>query len=371
MKTSEAITLTSAEVSIPWYEPFFDEADRDAVRAVMASGFVNEGRANRAFERELTAFFGVPHAVTTPSGTLALALSLMACGVKQGDTVLIPDITFIGTASAVRLAGAEPILTDVDPHTGLMDPQDAARRIRPDTRAIMPVHLNGRPVDMPAFRALAKQHGLALIEDAAEALGSRNADGWLGAQSNAGCFSLAPTKIITSGQGGFVLTADQEIRDRLVRLKDHGRLSRASDDHPVTGFNFKVTDLQGSLAHSQWKKLPARIERAREIDRLYCEGLADTLGIRLAERPGHGAYLMWPDFLSDRRDELVDALRAQGIVLRPCWPAIHTQGAYAAPDTFPGAREFSAHACWLPCAPAITNAQIEMVIANIRKVLAT
>lgn len=370
MKTSEANTLTSAEVSIPWYEPFFDDADREAVRATMATGFVNEGRANRAFERELTEFFGAPHAVTTPSGTLALALALMACGVKHGDTVLIPDITFIGTASAVRLAGAEPILTDVDPRTGLMDPEDAARRLRPDTRAVMPVHLNGRSVDMTAFRALAKQHGLALIEDAAEAIGSRNADGWLGAQSDAGCFSLAPTKIITSGQGGFVLSSNQEIRDRLVRLKDHGRLSRASDEHPVTGFNFKVTDLQGSLALSQWKKLPARIERAREIDRRYCEGLADVRGVRLADRPGHGGYLMWPDFLSDRRDALADALRAQGIVLRPCWPAIHTQGAYAAPDTFPGAREFSSKACWLPCAPAITDAQIDAVIAAIRKFFA-
>lgn len=370
MRTSEANQLTSSDVAIPWYEPYFDDADREAVRATMATGFVNEGRANRTFESEVAAFFGVPYAVTTPSGTLALALALMACGVGRGATVLIPDITFIGTASAVRLAGAEPVLVDIDPATGNMDPEDAARRLRPDTRAIMPVHLNGRSAQLPALRTLAAQHGLALIEDAAEAIGSRNADGWLGTQSDAGCFSLAPTKIITSGQGGFVLTAKQEIRDRLVRLKDHGRLSRNSDDHPVTGFNFKVTDLQGSLALSQWKKLPARIARARAIDRRYREGLAGVNGIRLLEPAHPDGYLMWPDFVSDRRDELVDALRARGIVLRPCWPAIHTQGAYAAPDTFPGARAFSATACWLPCAPAITDAQIDTVIDAIRNFFA-
>lgn len=366
MRTSEAIVLTSAEVRIPWYEPSFDEADRDAVRAVMASGFVNEGRANRAFEQALSAFFGVPYAVTTPSGTLALALSLMALGVRHGDTVLIPDVTFIGTASAVRLAGAEPILVDVDPRTGLMDPNDAARRIRPNTRAIMPVHLNGRSVDMSAFQELARRYGVALIEDAAEAIGSRNDAGWLGTQSDAGCFSLAPTKIITSGQGGFVLTARQEIRDQLVRLKDHGRLSRSSDEHPVTGFNFKVTDLQGGLAMSQFQKLEARIARAREIDQRYLNGLSGAPHLDFAARPEGGAYLMWPDFLSDRRDAIVDALRAKGIVLRPCWPAIHTQPAYAAPDTYPGAREFSAKACWLPCAPAITDSQIDEVISAIR-----
>jgi perosamine synthetase len=366
MSSSEAILLTSAEVTIPWYEPHFDDADREAVRATMASGFVNEGRANRAFERAVAEFFGAPYVVTTPSGTLALALALMACGVGRGHTVLVPDVTFIGTASAVRLAGAEPILVDIDPKTGNMDPEDAARRIQQDTRAIIPVHLNGRPADLAALRSLATAHGLALIEDAAEALGSRNAHGWLGAQSDAGCFSLAPTKIITSGQGGFIVTGRQEIRDRVVRLKDHGRLTRSSDEHPVTGFNFKVTDLQGSLALSQWKKLPARIERAREIDRRYIEGLAGMREIQFLPRPAHGAYLMWPDFVSRRRDELVQALRKKGIVLRPCWPALHTQGAYAAPDTFPGAREFSATACWLPCAPAISDAQVDTVIAAIR-----
>jgi len=366
MRTSSAITLTSADVAIPWYEPQFDAADSEAVRATVASGFVNEGKANRAFEKELCAHFGVPHAVTTPSGTMALALALMACGVGHDHTVLIPDITFIGTAGAVRLAGAEPILVDIDPGTYNIDPADAARRIRKDTKAIIPVHLNGRPADLPALRKLADAHGLALIEDAAEAIGSRSAEGWLGALSDAGCFSLAPTKIITSGQGGFVLTRRQDIRDNLVRLKDHGRLSRASDEHPVTGFNFKVTDLQGSLALSQWKKLPARIERIRAVDARYRTGLAGVGDLVLPERPGHGAYLMWPDFASARRDALVDALRQQGIVLRPFWPALHTQQAYAAPDTFPGARAASATACWLPSSPGITDAQVDRVIQAVR-----
>ena len=351
---------------IPWYEPSLDAADAEAVQQVVLSTFVNEGPANRAFEADLVRFFGVPYAVTTPSCTTAIALSLMAAGVKHGDTVLVPDSTFVGTASAVRLAGAEPILVDVDPRTFCMDPGDARRRIRPTTRAIVPVHLNGRAADLGALKALAGEKGIPLVEDAAEALASRNRDGWLGAQSDAGCFSLAPTKIITSGQGGFVLTSRQDVRDSLIRLRDHGRLSRASDVHPVTGFNFKVTDMQAALAQSQWKKLPARIARARAIDRRYVDGLADIREIEFTPRPAHGGYLMWPDFKTGRRDELVKCLLARGIKLRPFWPALHLQPAYASPEPYPGATDVCRHACWLPCSPAIADGQIDTVIAAVR-----
>ena len=257
-------------MKIPWFEPLIDESDAEAVKQQALSGFVNEGPANRAFEQMLRDYFKMPHAVTTPSCTVALALTLMALGIRRGDTVLVPDVTFIGTANAVRLAGGEPILVDIDPVNFTMDPADAAQRLQPSSKAILFVHLNGRSGNMDALRSFAREKGLLFMEDAAEALGSRNVEGFLGALSEAGCFSLAPTKIITSGQGGFVLTRRQDIRDQLVRLKDHGRLSRASDVHAATGFNFKVTDLQAALAISQFSKLNQRIERSRAIDKRYC-----------------------------------------------------------------------------------------------------
>lgn len=351
---------------IPWFQPWLDSDDAEAVRQQVLKGFVNEGPANRELEQILMRHFGVPYAVTTPSCTMAIALSLMALGVKHSDTVLVPDVTFIGTAGAVRLAGAEPILVDVDPGCFNMDPADAARRIRPDTRAIIAVHLSGRSADLKALGRLAKERGIALVEDVAEGLASRNAEGYLGTQSDAGCFSFAPTKIITSGQGGFVLTHRQDVRDHIVRLKDHGRLSRASDIHPVTGFNFKVTDLQGALALSQWKKLDRRIERSREIDRMYVDGLSDLNELEFTPRPTHGGYLMWPDFKTERRDDLVKHLLAHDIVPRPFWPALHLQPAYASKESYPGADDVCRHACWLPCSPAITDAQTDRVIQTIR-----
>jgi dTDP-4-amino-4,6-dideoxygalactose transaminase len=295
----------------------------------------------------------------------------MAAGVGLGDTVIIPDLTFIGTASAVRLAGADPILADIDPHTFVLDTEDAAKKLKRTTKAILPVHLNGRSADMRAIRALAKEKGLAVIEDAAEAIASKNKAGYLGTQSDAGCFSLAPTKIITSGQGGFVLTDRKDIFENLIRLKDHGRLSRDSDEHPVTGFNFKFTDLQASLALSQWQKLPLRIERVKQIDRLYREGLEDIDGLSFPTRPGEDGYLMWPDFTSSKRDELYTWLLDQGITLRPFWPPIHTQKAYAAKGPFPGAEEACSTACWLPCSPGMTNDETQRVITTIRRFFKT
>lgn len=350
----------SADVQIPWYEPVLDEDDIHAVRDVAAYGFVNAGPQNRAFEETLRNYFDVPHAILTPNGTLAIALSLMAAGVRPGDEVLVPDLTFIGTASAVKLCGAEVVLVDVDPRRFVMDPEDAERKITSKTRALIPVHLNGRGAPMDALNNLARERDLIVIEDAAEAVGSRDGGRFLGTLGAAGCFSMAPTKIVTAGQGGFVLTHDEALYENIVRLKDHGRLSRASDRHEFVGFNFKVTDLQAALALSQWRKLDARIVRAMDVDATYRQSLTDCSGIEFTERPSAGGYLMWPDFKSAHRNELVAHLRdACGIVCRPFWPPIHTQPAYFDEGAFPGADEACAQGCWLPCAPDITDGQIE------------
>jgi dTDP-4-amino-4,6-dideoxygalactose transaminase len=197
-------------------------------------------------------------------------------------------------------------------------------------------------------------------------MGSTNEDGFLGTLSDAGCFSLAPTKIITSGQGGFVLTHSKDIFEQIIRLKDHGRLSRQSDRHPVTGFNFKLTDMQAALALAQFRRLPERIERARDIDNTYQEGLSGVGDIQFPPRPEGDGYLMWPDFTSEKRDALVTYMKERDIHLRPFWPALHTQDAYRVDDAFPGAKTACATACWLPCSPHITDAQIERVIDTVQ-----
>ncbi len=355
-------------MTIPWFEPSFDQSDSDMIASIMTSTFINQGPQNKAFEKILQDYFNVNYAILTPNGTLALALSLMAAGVGHGDSVIIPDLTFIGTASAVRLTGAEVILADVTANDFTLDPDDLCRRIQPNTRAVIPVHLTGRSANMTAIKTIAKEHNLVVIEDAAEAIGAKNTDGFLGTQSTAGCFSLAPTKIITCGQGGFILTNRKEIYEQITRLKDHGRLSRASDVHPVTGFNFKVTDLQAGLAISQFAKLDTRIEHILEMDSLYQDQLANVTEIHFpARQTDAGSYLMWPDFTCSQRDELVAQLKEQGIILRPFWPPIHTQPAYADNSAFPGADFACGSACWLPSSPTLTASDITTITNAIKR----
>lgn len=354
-------------MTIPWFVPSFDPDDIDMINEIMRSTFVNQGPKNAEFEEILRDYFDVNYAVLTPNGTSALALSLMAAGIGSGDSVIVPDLTFIGTASAVRLAGAEVILADVKKDDFTIDPDDVRKRITSTTRAIIPVHLTGRSADMTSLNAIAAEYDLVIIEDAAEAIGSKNEYGYLGTQSVAGCFSLAPTKIITCGQGGFTLTNEKEMYEQIVRLKDHGRLSRASDIHPVTGFNFKLTDLQAGLAISQFRKLDERMRHVLELDALYRKELADVEQIHFPDRQNHeGSYLMWPDFTCTLRDKLCASLRDEGITLRPFWPPIHTQPAYKDVSAFPGAEYACTNACWLPSSPSLSLDNITTITNAIR-----
>ena len=360
--------------AITWFEPSLDHDDAEAVAFQVEQGRVNQGPVTRQFEETVAEWFnsrfddsvnGHPICcVATPSGTTAIALALMALGIGPGDGVLIPDLTFVGTASAVKLCGAEPVLCDVDPVTLTLDVSRVTAR---GLSAIVPVYLNGRTPDMSRIRRYAEKNDLVIVEDCAEALSNEIGHGYDIVEGQAACFSLAPTKTITSGQGGFVLTADKDVRDRIIRLKDHGRLDRSSDRHEMVGYNFKWTDIQAALALSQWEKLDRRIARAKEIDRKYRDGLRNVTDVSFLPRPYYG-HLMWPDLMTPKRDELVAAMREKGIQLRPFWPPLPSQPAYQSdPKLFPAATWASRCGTWLPCGPDIANDEIDLVIDEIRE----
>ena len=223
---------------------------------------------------------------------------------------------------------------------------------------------------MAAFQKLCREKGLALVEDCAEALASKNAAGYLGTQSDAGCFSFAPTKVITSGQGGFILTRRQEMRDNVVRLKDHGTavaVERRAPGHRLQFQGHRSSGRAGDVAVEE----AGEAHRARPAKwmRAILPGSRSSPELKFPERPRHGGYLMWPDFKMERRDELVKHLLDHGITPRPFWPALHMQPAYASNEAYPGATDATRHACWLPCSPAITNEQIDRVIQTIRAFL--
>ena len=367
-----AVTNRIAPSRIPWWEPVLTGAEDQAVLDVLHSNYLNDGDVTSKFEQRIAALFDVPHAVATTSGTTAIFLALAGVDVGPGDEVIVPDVTFIATANAVRLAGARPVFVDVEPSTLNMDPTAVDRAITSRTRAIVPVHVSGRAADMPSIMAIADANHLAVVEDAAEALLSRAGGRWLGTIGRAGCLSFSPNKTITTGQGGMVLTRDGALAAKLRSLKDQGRPVRGTggnDEHPTLGFNFKLTNVQAAIGLAQAAVLESRVARLKDLYRLYCRGLRDVVEVELLPfRVDDGESPQWIDAIVERREALVAHLHDRNMHCRPFWYPVHTQVPYRQMDeTFPNSTRLMPKALWLPSALSLTDADITSVCDVIRE----
>ncbi|MBI3722724.1 DegT/DnrJ/EryC1/StrS family aminotransferase [bacterium] len=357
---------------IEWWLPVLGAREKELVSEVIDRNFPNDGEYTTRFEQRIAEIVGAPHAVAVTSGTAALFLGLVACGVGAGDEVIVPDITFIATANAVSLAGAKPVFVDVDARTLCIDPAAIARAITPRTKAVVPVHVSGRGADMVEILALARARGLKVIEDAAEALGSRVGERGLGTFGEVGCFSFAANKTITTGQGGVVVTKDEATHRRLRELKDQGRPFRGTggaDVHVSLGYNFKLTNLQAAVGLGQLEGFAARREHQVWIYRRYKELLDGTPGIRfLGFDVENGACPQWVDIEVDGRDSLCDFLLERDIVARKFWFPIHTQAPYKEKDEkFPVATRVGLRSLWLPSALDLTEEDVRRVASAVRE----
>ena len=356
---------------IAWWKPLLGEREKQLVCEVIDANFPNEGAFTEAFEAAVARTCEIPYAIAVTSGTAALYLSLKACDIGFGDEVIVPDVTFIATANAVRMAGAEPILVDVDATTFNVDVAAVERAITPRTRAIIPVHVSGRAADMPRLVALAQARGLKVIEDAAEALGSINFGRPLGAHGDFGCFSFSAYKTITTGQGGMIVTRSQEMHAKLRALKDQGRPVRGTggaDDHLSTGYNFKLTNLQAAVGVAQMERLASRREHLRTLYQVYRRELEGVPRVRL---PGFdlvaGECPQWVDAEVDGRDSLQSYLRERGVLTREFWRPLHTQPPYqSAKGPFPASERVARGGLWLSSALDLDEADIKTACRHIR-----
>lgn len=348
---------------IPQTEPWFDQAEADAVRNYMLSGgWVTEFHQTRAFEERLCNFTGANHCIATTSGTMALVLALLVVGVGPGDEVIVPDLTMIATPNAARLLGAKPVFVDVEPATLNLDIDKVAAVITRHTKAIIHVSLNGRSNDLDRLKILCREQDLYLIEDAAQSLGSYNRDRHLGTIGDIGCFSFSVPKVVTTGQGGAVITNDDQIAIALRKLKDFGRTEGGNDIHDTMGFNFKFTDVQAVIGIEQMKKLPGRLERKKDIWRRYAVALQDVGAVSLIGTDLTQVSPWFIDIYVDARDRLQAFLKERGVGSRPVYPPIHTQAAYdLGYKSFPVTERFSTRGLWLPSASQLTDDQIDHV----------
>ncbi len=359
---------------LPWWSPQVTPLVYDYVKQVLDSNYLNEGELTSRFEQEIAKLAGTKHGVAVTSGTAAIFLALVAVGVGHGDEVLVPDVTFIATANAVTMTGARPVLIDIDPATLNIDPESMQRAVTNRTKAIVPVHVSGRAADLRSITELSRSYGLFVIEDAAEALMSSVKGKCLGTFGNAGCLSFSPNKTISTGQGGMILTDDDALHVRLRELKDQGRPTRGTggdDIHHSIGYNFKLTNLQAAIGLGQLPVLGHRLERQRQIYRIYASELAEMQGIRLPGfRLESGEIPQWTDAIVDRRDELDQFLEALGVHCRRFWYPIHTQEPYRKPDDrFPNSVQILSHALWLPSAFTLSDEEVMTVCGFVREFL--
>eukprot|EP00656_Telonema_subtile_P056668 TRINITY_DN9116_c0_g1_i6.p1 TRINITY_DN9116_c0_g1~~TRINITY_DN9116_c0_g1_i6.p1 ORF type:complete len:747 (+),score=157.25 TRINITY_DN9116_c0_g1_i6:161-2401(+) len=366
---------------IPQMAPWFDQAEADAMHEYMGSGgYLTEFRATKQFENMLAEYIGVKHCVAVNNGTISLSLALRALGVGPGDRVLVPDWTMVATANSCQLLGAQPVFVDVEPETCCIS-IERVRAILEDSAqrpaAVMHVSMNARSNDIEALVALCAQYNVPLIEDSAQALGSfhRCADGsskHLGTFGQIGSFSFSSPKIISTGQGGALVTNDDGLAASLRKLKDFGRASGGNDTHDSIGWNFKYTDLQGVVGVEQMKKLPFRVQRMRAIWDLYYSELSSIPQVKMNShhtvQPG---WIPWfVDIYTRDRDQLAKYLKQHAAVgTRNVYPPIHTQQAYSAhnAESYPVTEGLASEGLWLPSSSKLTDEEVLRVCAAIKR----
>lgn len=354
---------------IPQMRPLFGAEERSELLAYLdEDGFFTEFKRTESFENEIARYTGARHCVVVNNGTVSLTLAALALGIGPGDEVIVPDYTMIATPNSVKLLGAQPIFVDVEPDTLVMDIELAERAITPRTRAIVLVSANGRAprAGIGAFEALSERAGVPLIEDAAQSLGSWYLDGrHVGRAGSIGSFSFSAPKIISTGQGGALITDDDVLATRLRKLKDFGRSGGGNDVHDSIGYNFKFTELQACVGLAQMRQLPERVVRKKEIWLRYKKSLSGVPGIRLFD---HDLNLCTPWFIdcrADRRDELAAHLKARGIGTRFMYPPIHRQKAYGLAGHYPVAESIDQEGLWLPSMIQLNEDQIDRVCREI------
>lgn len=358
--------------AIHWWVPQIGSREKYFINKVLNNHFPNEGELTNLFENKIAHALGAKYAVAVTSGTAAIFLALKALGIKCGDEVIVPDVTFVATANAVEMCGARPVLVDIDPKTACVAPSAIEKAITGKTKAVIPVHVSGRPAAMDDIIAIADQHRIHVVEDAAEALMSKSGGRYLGTFGKLGCFSFSAHKTITTGQGGMIVTDDGRLSVRLRELKDQGRPKRGTggdDRHDSVGYNFKFTDLQAAVGLGQLKYLKTRLQAMKRINARYrknLDGLAEVslfdCDIKCGEVP------QWTDGLFERRDELDSYLEKKSIGCRRFWFPLHTQIPYRQTDAkFPVSTKLVPKALWLPSAFTMSNADVDYVSDNIRK----
>ena len=368
---------------IPVMRPWIGAEEAEAAAAAIASGWVAQGPRVGEFEEAFAVHIGTAHAVAVSSCTAALHLTLVVSGIGPGDEVVVPSLSFIATANAVRYVGATPVFADVDPETLNLGPETVRPHLSERTRGVILVDQAGVPADLDGMRELCDPLHITVIEDAACAAGSVYKSRPAGAGAALAAYSFHPRKLVTTGEGGMVTTSDAAVAARLRRLREHGMDVSAADRHRSTqpviehytevGFNFRMTDVQAAIGLVQLRKLGQMVARRRELAERYQRHLSAIPGVRTIADPACGAtnyqsfWIVLPDESPVSRDDMLSRLALAGVSARRGIMAAHLEPAYAGHPHggLPVTERLTARSLILPLFHEMTEAQQDVVISAV------
>lgn len=368
MPVEDAMRWYNVKEMILQTRPSFNEAEAAACSKYFTNGdpFLTEYKETELLEKQLANYIGTKHCFMTTSGSTAIVVALLAADIKAGDEVIVPNYTMIATANAVRLLGATPILVDIDANTYTLNLEMIQKHRTDRTKAVIHVSLNNRSRDIDAIADYCKMTGLHLIEDAAQSLGCRIRGRHYGTLGDMGCFSLSSPKIITTGQGGFVITDNDALAKKIYKIKNFGRESGGVEKYDIFGLNFKFTDIQAVIGQAQFEKLPERVERMREIFEEYYAQLHEVKGLEILPAQTEEWIPWFIDIFTKKRDELSYFLKQHNIQTRYVYPSIHSTEPYKLDGAFPNSEHVSADGLFLPSHLQLSNEQIAYICMIIK-----
>jgi perosamine synthetase len=376
---------------IPFTKPIIEDEEIQAVKRVLESGMLAEGKVAREFEKQFSEYIGTRFATVTSNGTTALTTALEAMGIQPGDEVITSPFTFIASANSITILGGIPVFVDIKPDSYNIDPDLIEAAITKRTRAIMPVHIFGMPCDMTRIMEIAQDHDLLVIEDACQAHGAAIDGKRAGSLGHVACFSFYATKNILTGEGGMITTDDEELYNKMLMIKNHGRGKEGGYSHFQIGYNNRMMDIVAAIGVSQMKRVHDVVKTRRQNAKEYDKFFADFDSIQpQVEDPGFesGYHLYAPRIYSDKltRDEMVSRLRAEGVGARPVYALpCHKQDTYLNiqkwrwarfvnyPDysqvSLPVSEDVGARHFDIPVHPSLTREEKETIQEAFKKIL--
>jgi len=360
------------KIDIPWWKPQMGFRETQYTKRVLSENYPNEGNYTVEFEKKICKLLKVRYAVSVTSGTVAIFLALKSLGIDRGDEVIVPDLTFAATANAVNLTGAKNVFVDINPENLTLETKILEKKISAKTKAIVPVHISGRASNMREILKIARKKKLFVVEDAAQAFLSRYKNKYLGTFGIMGCFSFSPPKLITTGQGGAVVTNDPKMNRRLRRLKDQGRegMTTGGDDtHHEIGYNFKFTNIQSAVGLAQMFQINKRIRRLKRNYFLYKNLLKKIKQVKVFHfNILEGEIPLWTDITCLRRNKLKEFLRRKGVDCRKFYRPLHTQKPFRSiKGNYEIAESLSKKLLWLPSAFTLSDKDVIKVCNLIKK----